>query len=381
MTTTRWKVALVAVGIIAAGFFLYQSFQWSQLMTEEEEKWVGLWGMAYQKLQRGEDIELALEIIKLNERIPIILVNDRWEIMNYRNLGVEEPDSVFLYQSLGYMRRLHAPITFSDGQGHRYHIYYGESHLKKWIQFFPWAVMGLVAVLFLVAYFAFKHFRRHEQERVWLGLAKEAAHQMGTPIMGLMGWLDFLRESGAHALPPDIEAEMRKDVGRLQKISERFSKIGAPPQKEWVNLRKIIDETVAYLQQRFQTVRIEVHHSDPLPSIQGVPLLLEWALENLIRNAIDAVKGKGRILVETMLKDNHIVIDVIDEGGGIASIHRSRIFETGFTTKKRGMGLGLPLARRIIEQHHGGRLFIAHTEEGQGTTFRIIFDISKKDSS
>ncbi len=378
MSPTRWKWVVAAIGVITAGFFLYQSFQWSQIMTQEEEKWMGLWALAYQKLQRGEDAELAFEIIKLNEKIPIILVNDHYEITHYRNLGVENPDSVFLHKSLQVMRRLHPPITFQSIDGRRYHIYYGESRLKKWLQMFPWAVMGLVGMLFLAAYVAVKHLRRHEQERVWLGLAKEAAHQMGTPIMGLMGWLDYLRESGGHGVPPDVEAEMRKDVERLQKISERFSKIGAPPQKVQVDLRQIIDETVNYLQRRFRTVRIEVHHADDLPPIQGAPLLLEWALENLVRNAIDAMRGKGRIRIETALQDGWIVIDVIDEGGGIDPAHRSKIFDTGFTTKKRGMGLGLPLARRIIEQHHGGRLFIARTEKGRGSTFRIVLEAPKQ---
>ncbi len=375
MHPTRWKFALITLVILALAFFIYQSFQWSQVMTVEESKWMQLWSMAYQKLQSDEEIDLAIEIVKKNETIPIILVDENHRITHYRNLGLKKPDSVSLYRMLDVMADKYPPIVFHDGEGHRYFIYYGDSRIKKWLELFPWAIIGIAMLLAGVAYYAFRRIRQHQEERIWLGLAKETAHQLGTPIMGLMGWLDYLKET-RHPLPADIEKEMRRDVERLQKISERFSKIGSPPQKTTLNLTEILHNLAQYLQHRFPTIQIEVTHADDLPPIQGTPLLLEWAFENLIRNAIDAMKGKGTVRIQTALENDHIVVDIIDEGSGIPPGQQNRIFETGFTTKKRGMGLGLPLAQRIIRQHHDGKIFVLKSNEKEGTTFRVVLPIA-----
>ncbi len=374
MNPLRWKIAFGTALGLAVTFFVYQSFQWSQVMTREEARWMRLWALAYQKLQKGEDVDMAMEIISSNETIPIILVNDNHRITHYRNIGTDEPDSAYLYRLLNAMAQRYPPIIFEDGAGHRYYIYYGDSQVKQWLEFFPWAVIIVVALLGLLAYYAFRHIRQHQEEQIWLGLAKETAHQLGTPIMGLMGWLDYLKET-EHALPPEIEKEMRRDVERLQEISERFSQIGSAPRKVTLNLQHTLNRLVQYLQQRFPGISIEISHADTLPPIQGTPLLLEWAFENLIRNGIDAMKGKGTVRIQTALENDHIIVDVIDEGSGISPGLENKIFETGFTTKKRGMGLGLPLARRIIRQHHGGKLFVLRTREGAGTTFRVVLPI------
>jgi signal transduction histidine kinase len=277
------------------------------------------------------------------------------------------------------MNSEHEPILislFPDGEGGEsifQYVYYRDSYLLRNLRYYPYIQLSVIAVFALMAYLAFSYSRRAEQNRIWVGLAKETAHQLGTPISSLMAWIDYLK-SGAEANFDEISEELDKDARKLEMITQRFSSIGSQPSLQEENIVEVINTTIAYLRPRISR-KVEIKVDTPSEDIK-VPLnkaLFDWVIENLCKNAVDAMSGIGEITIGIM--EDHpqwITIDVSDNGKGIPGNKIKEVFKPGFTTKKRGWGLGLTLVKRIVENYHKGRIFVKNSQENVGTSFRIM---------
>ena len=328
------------------------------------------------------DVDFLLGIIEANTTIPVLLTDDEGNILQHRNFRLPEPvDSLapmalnaanerFLRGKLKALAGSTNVIDFDIAPGVTQHLYYEDSTLLKRLTRFPY-VQSLVMLVFVaVVYFAVISIKKAEQNKVWVGLSKETAHQLGTPISSLMAWMELLPGMG---VPPDIMAELNKDVTRLGSIASRFSKIGSKPQMEQADMRDIILGATDYMATRISgriALRADAGQQ-PLP-VRACPPLFAWVMENLIKNAVDAISGDGTISVTAGCDGaRRIFIEVADTGKGIARKNFKNVFSPGFTTKKRGWGLGLTLARRIVEQYHDGRIFVKSSTPGAGTTFRI----------
>ncbi|MDE7119615.1 MAG: HAMP domain-containing histidine kinase, partial [Muribaculaceae bacterium] len=249
------------------------------------------------------------------------------------------------------------------------HLYYDDSKLLKRLSYYPYVQLLVMLAFIFVVYYAVNSMRRAEQNKVWVGLSKETAHQLGTPISSLMAWMELLPSLG---VAPEMVGEMNKDVARLSTIASRFSKIGSRPQMESVDLNSVVAAAASYMSTRISSrISLDIALCSGPLDIKASEPLLEWVMENLIKNAVDAMEGSGEIRVTTHAENDKAVITVTDNGKGIPHKHHKTVFNPGYTTKKRGWGLGLALARRIIAQYHGGRIFVAWSEPGKGTTFRI----------
>jgi hypothetical protein len=312
------------------------------------------------------------ETVMSTAAVPVIYTDStRARILETANIEEDvRGDTSALRLRLSAMEQANAPIAIDlPGKGRNY-IYYEESLVIKQLRYFPYVQLAILALFLLVAYALFSVFRNAEQNQVWVGMAKETAHQLGTPLSSLMAWIELLKDQGTD---PAAIAEMRKDVDRLEVITERFSKIGSAPDLAPEKLYHTLRATVLYLRPRLPArARIEV--IAPADTELQVPLnrpLFSWVLENLIRNAVDAMEGEGAISIEIIPEGDLVHVDVTDTGKGIPASQHKTVFRPGFTTKKRGWGLGLSLTKRIIEQYHGGRIFVRKSAPGKGTTFRI----------
>ena len=279
-------------------------------------------------------------------------------------------DSARTRELIAAMEQVNPPIRISLAGRGTNHIYFDERRIVKQLRYYPYVMFGIIGLFLLVSYALFSLFRNAEQNQVWVGMAKETAHQLGTPLSSLMGWVEVLGGGGAD---PTAVNEMKKDVDRLEVITERFSKIGSAPDLVPEKLYHMLRATVLYLRGRLPArARIEV--VQPVNIDREVPLnraLFSWVIENLIRNAIDAMEGEGSITAEIVHEGSEVHIDVTDTGKGIPASQHKTVFQPGFTTKKRGWGLGLSLSKRIMEQYHGGKIFVKKSAPGKGTTFRI----------
>ncbi len=312
------------------------------------------------------------ETVMSTAAVPVIYTDStRTRILETANVEEEvRADTAALGARLAAMAQVNAPIAIDlPGKGRNY-IFYEESLVIRQLRYFPYVQLAILALFLLVAYALFSVFRNAEQNQVWVGMAKETAHQLGTPLSSLMAWIELLKQQDTD---PAAIAEMRKDLDRLEVITERFSKIGSAPALAPEKLYHTLRATVLYLRPRLPArARIEV--TAPQDTEQQVPLnrpLFSWVIENLIRNAIDAMEGEGSIAIEIVPEAGQVHVDVTDSGKGIPSAQHRTVFQPGFTTKKRGWGLGLSLSKRIIEQYHGGRIFVKRSAPGKGTTFRI----------
>ena len=312
------------------------------------------------------------ETVMSSAAVPVIFTDSsRTRVLEHNNIDtLTIADSTLLRARIAEMAQANAPIEVSlAGRGRRY-IFYDESATVKKLRYYPYVMFGIIGLFLLVSYALFSLFRNAEQNQVWVGMAKETAHQLGTPLSSLMAWMEMLKSSGTD---PSAVTEMKKDVDRLEVITERFSKIGSAPDLVPEKLYHTLRATVLYLRPRLPArARIEVNTP---PDVEAtVPLnraLFSWVLENLIRNAVDAMEGEGSITIDILPEGNLTHVDVTDTGKGMPTSHFRTVFEPGFTTKKRGWGLGLSLSKRIIEQYHGGRIFVKRSAPGKGTTFRI----------
>ena len=375
------KILLVAMAVIIATVSLIVSnILVSDLKVEEENKMM-VWAEAMRTLNTADentDLTLVLQVINENNTIPVIVEDSTREIQTFRNVEINascEADSMlFLKRSAEHWRKNGRSIRITLGQQEYIEVCYDESVLIKRLATYPYVQLGVVLLFVVIAIFALLTSKKAEQNKVWVGLSKETAHQLGTPISSLMAWKEILRET----YPDDqLIPEMEKDINRLQIIADRFSKIGSLPESSPTSLGEVITSAKEYMEKRIsKQVIITLHCPEHAIIVNMNRLLFEWVIENLCKNAVDAIEGKGRIDLSISQTPTKAIVEVTDTGKGIRSKDLNNVFRPGFTTKKRGWGLGLSLAKRIVEDYHHGKIFVKSSEPGVGTVFRI--EIRKK---
>lgn len=361
----------VFLAIIAAIASLLLLNSMVKALSEEERDKLELWAMATESVPReeeGRDMSLVLEIIQGNNTIPLILYDEQSGRIYSHNIPIPQGDrDAFLKEKMRQFESRYPPIKLDELNQL---LYYDDSYLLKQLQIYPYLQLLVIALFIGLAFLALNRSQRAEQNRVWVGLSKETAHQLGTPITSLMAWIEYLR---MREMDPSILAEIEKDTTRLQVIAERFSKIGSAPDMEPADLREVVHNSLSYLERRLSdkvifTVQFPLH-----PVV--VPLneaLFGWVIENLTRNAVDAMEGEGQILFTMIENGKELILDVTDSGRGVPASKFRLLFSPGYTTKERGWGLGLTLVKRIVEVNHKGSIFVKRSEIGKGTTFRIV---------
>lgn len=374
----KWKRLLFIVALIIGLLSLWYTNKLVQKLATEEEKKVLLWANATKQLinaNENTDINFLLDIIKDNQTIPVVLVDDEENIIANRNLdSVKATDKKYLQKQLDEMKLQHEPIKILYDEEHKKYnyLYYKNSLILTQLKQYPYYQLSVIALFILVAYLAFSYSRKSEQNQVWVGMSKETAHQLGTPISSLNGWINLLRESD-EAGREEILREFEQDVKRLELITERFSKIGSAPVLEAENIYEVMKRAVAYLRTRSSSqVNFTVNTADEdALALVNVPLF-DWVVENICKNAIDAMSGVGNINVFISTEADKVFIDIQDTGKGIPPSKQKTVFKPGYTTKKRGWGLGLSLAKRIVQEYHKGKIFVKESGVEKGTTFRIV---------
>lgn len=368
------KILLVIAAIVIAVVSLLVSHFLVRDLQNEERNKMETWAQAMRALQEADettDLSLVLNVIQSNKTIPVVVMNSNGDVTDCRNIDITEDDSVDYVTR--YARRMYEAgdtikIAFGDSTDYQL-VCYDESTMLKRLTQYPYWQLGIVMIFVVVAIFALLSSKKAEQNKVWVGLSKETAHQLGTPISSLMAWVEILKENY-----PDDELipEMDKDVKRLQLIAERFSKIGSLPEPVDASMNEVLSHVVDYMDRR-TSKKVEILCQVP-PHEVMVKMnasLFEWVIENLCKNAVDAMEGKGRIVLTLTEEAGKVAIEVADNGKGIRKKDIKNVFTPGFTTKKRGWGLGLSLARRIVEEYHRGRIWVKESEVGKGTVFRI----------
>lgn len=378
-----WRTGLAAIAIaIVTGTIFYSRYLARKIAQEERVK-VEQWVEASKSLLNPSitDIRLPFKIISDNHDIPIIETDERDSITNYVNIdsGRVLRNPAYLQQRLASFKSGNPPIEYVDplDSTRRNRYYYGHTSLLNEVRYYPLIQLLIIGLFIIVTVTALRSSYRSVQNQVWAGMAKETAHQLGTPVSSLEGWVEVMREDERYS---DIVPELSKDVGRLRLVSDRFGKIGSSPQLEPTDIIRQVNSMVDYIRKRAPgSVRfsVDTHGLNELQAPVSPPLF-DWVIENLLKNALDAMEGKGAINVDIMEEKGQIQIDVTDTGKGIAAQNINQVFKPGFTTKRRGWGLGLSLSRRIISQYHKGEIFVKQSEIGKGTTFRIVL---KKENS
>lgn len=376
----RVKILLVLAAVMIAVASLVVSHILTRDLADEERGKMEVWAEAMRTLNRADentDINLVLKVINGNNTIPVIVLDSKGRVQDFRNIDI--PDAKTYSDSLAFAESMSKQlfnenhsirISLDDGIPTDYiDVCYSDSLMLRRLAFYPYVQLGVVMIFVVIAIFALLTSKRAEQNKVWVGLSKETAHQLGTPISSLMAWTEMLKES----YPDDsLIPEMDKDVKRLQLIADRFSKIGSLPEPVPASLAEVLNHVIDYMDRRTSKkvamVRDFPEH-DVVVKINAS--LFEWVIENLCKNAVDAMEGEGRITLAYREKGTRAVIEVTDTGKGIRKKDIRNVFRPGFTTKKRGWGLGLSLAKRIVEEYHHGHIFVKKSEVGVGTTFRI----------
>jgi two-component system, sporulation sensor kinase D len=369
---TRWIIIISS--FLIASLILWNTYVFFQTFKEEERNKMELWATALKNLRNADvdaDIELPTFIIENNKNIPLILTDKKGKILSNLNLGEIENDSVKVKEFLNKIKNQNNPIKVQFARNDYHLVYYGDSPILNKLKYYPIALL-LVAFLFGgVVYNFYRATKMATQNKLWAGMAKETAHQIGTPLSSLIGWLELLKLENVDENTID---EIQKDINRLQTITDRFSKIGSEPVLE---KRDIIEETKSsfeYLQSRVSKQVIFDFRAPENPLFVSLnPILHSWTIENLVKNAIDAMKGKGNLSIEIVAGDANVYITVTDTGSGIAKNKFKTIFEPGYTSKKRGWGLGLSLTKRIVQEYHKGKIRVVHSEIGKGTTMQMSF--------
>ncbi len=369
------KIALVATAVIIAAASLVSSHFLVKDLAQEERNRMEIWAEAMHSLNTATedtDLNLVLKVLEQNNTIPVIVTDAYGNAQIYRNVKIESPDSLKIAADMAKsMARKHTPIKIQIGMKSTdiLQVCYDDSLLLTRLAYYPYVQLGIVLIFVVIAIFALLTSKKAEQNKVWVGLSKETAHQLGTPISSLMAWTEILREQYPN---DELIPEMDKDVKRLQLIADRFSKIGSAPERKDTNLMELLEHVVEYMGRRTSNkVQITTDLGSEGAMVYANPQLLEWVFENLCKNAVDAMGGVGSIHISTQTLVNKVLIDVKDTGKGIEHKNINNVFRPGFTTKKRGWGLGLSLAKRIIEEYHNGKIFVLNSELGKGTTFRI----------
>lgn len=365
----------VSIGI---GSFYYTNWLVKN-MAKEERKSVELWAEATQRvvsadINSNQDITFPNDVIMRNTTIPIITTDSLGQILETRNIAFDEnnKDKV-LSRELRKMKEENDPIIITVSETEKQYLYYRDSILLENLKYYPIVQFAVIFLFILVAYLAFNSSRNAEQNQVWVGMSKETAHQLGTPISSLMAWVELLKMQN---VDDNLIQEFEKDTQRLQKITERFSKIGSVPELTRTDVSETIRSTVEYLKTR-SSANVKFILDFDQQKIYDAPLnasLFTWVIENLCKNAIDAMNNNGTIQISLVDRTDHLTIEVSDTGKGISKAYFKTVFQPGFTTKKRGWGLGLSLAKRIVENYHKGKIYLKQSEINKGTTFRIILN-------
>lgn len=386
---------VIAVGLVL--LFLYVSERIVNDVATQERERMEIWADATKAIinmdnpaddsRPAADIDFLLRIIEGNRTIPVLLTDDGGAIIMHRNFSLpEEIDSLnplyisevneaFLKEKLAGLRGTSNVIHIIISPGNTQHLYYEDSRLLKMLNYYPYIQLLVMLIFVAVVYFAVTSTKKAEQNKVWVGLSKETAHQLGTPISSLMAWLELLDSMG---VDKEMVGEMDKDVKRLSTIASRFGKIGSRPQMDLTDVNTVVTDACQYMATRIsRRIKLSVDIS-PMPlEVNLSDSLFQWVMENLIKNAVDAMDAEGSIAVVTRSERSNAVIEVADTGKGMPRKRFKTVFNPGYTTKKRGWGLGLALAKRIIEQYHGGSIYVASSEIGVGTTFRIELPLAK----
>lgn len=392
------RLIIIVVAAIAAVVFLLISNNLIKELAKQERERMDIWAKATERLAKTDvdsDFEFLLDIISQNNTIPVMISDENFNISEFRNFSLPDKsdnDKSLYYELtprnqkylLGRLKRPGGDTPLSEmvkqnnhfielelASGERQYIYYEDSTLLRRLSLYPYVQLAVMITLVIILYMAVINTKRAEQNRVWVGLSKETAHQLGTPISSLMAWVEYLQATGVE---PEIAGEINKDVRRLSTIADRFSKIGSKPDMELEYLNETLKNSLDYMKSRVSSrVSINMHLSEDDHGVRLSKSLFEWVMENLTKNAVDAMSGEGRIDITTGSERNMVWIEVKDTGKGIARKNFKTVFHPGYTTKKRGWGLGLTLVKRIVEDYHGGRIYVKESEPGIGTTFRIEF--------
>lgn len=385
-----WKIALIAVSLTLMAIFLIISNDLVKDLAKQERERMEIWADATKELTSmanepntmPTDVDFVFRIIERNHNIPVLLVGDKGEILQYRNFKLPEPvDSLnpmilskanekYLKKKLAKLKNSSNKIEIKIDKSTRQYLYYEDSNVLRRLAYYPYIQLAVLLFILAIAYFALISVKKAEQNKVWVGLSKETAHQLGTPISSLMAWTQLLDSMG---IDKDIVNDMDKDVHRLSVIADRFSKIGSTPDKELAFINEAVSESLEYMSNRIpKRVNLTLHLDDKENC--GVMLcqpLFEWVMENLTKNAVDAMSGEGHIDITVKTRNDTIAIFIQDTGKGIPRKNFKNVFNPGYTTKKRGWGLGLTLVKRIIEEYHNGKIYVKESEVGKGTTFCI----------
>jgi len=371
-----WKYALMACALLIGAFTVVYTSRLVEELKAEERKKIRLWAEATKKLVEAdisyENLDFLLQVVQNNSNIPVILADETGNIISYRNFDSSrvQNDSLYLRRQFEMMKKNRSQVIEISLSGQRKnYIYYKDSLLLTRINYYPFIQLAIVIIFMLIAYMAFSAARKAEQNSVWVGLSKETAHQLGTPTSSLMAWIEIMKEKN---FPHDIISEIEKDIRRLEIITSRFSSIGARPVVKDTKIKDVINNVIEYLKLKIpSTITIETDF--PVTDVY-IPLnapLFEWVIENVCKNAIDAIGDEGKITITITSTLRKLFIDIADTGKGIPRSDFKTIFKPGYTTKPRGWGLGLSLAKRIVEEYHKGKIYVLSSTPGKGTVMRI----------
>lgn len=371
--TFRW--IMIATSFIMVTIILWKTYEFFQHFKEEEGVKMDIWSLAQKEISKTSNLEqdigeLTIEILKSNKTTPMILVN-RYGDVDYRNIDpIKAADSLYIQKLIAKFEKENKPKEVAVDGKLLFKIYYGNSPLLNKLKYYPLALILIIVLFIAVIFFFYSSNKNATQNKLWSGMAKETAHQIGTPLSSLIGWTEILKSEQVN---PEYIVEIEKDVDRLKTITERFSKIGSIPTLEVAN---IIEETINsydYLKARSsKLIDFEIITPSGEIPVNLNKQLYSWVIENLVKNAIDAMKGRGKLTVEISQLENKVKVSVTDTGKGISKSQFKKIFEPGYTTKKRGWGLGLSLTKRIIEDFHNGKIKVLKSEINKGSTIQIV---------
>ncbi len=375
---TRWVLVIASFSIVA--LILWNTYSFFQTFKEEERIKMSIWAAAQAELLQTSDLnkdlgQLPLEVISNNTATPMILVNIDG-IITPSNLNEEKAkDSVYLKRKIEEFRKANPPIEIVYKNEKLATLYYGDAEIITKLKYYPLALVLIIFLFGAVVFFFYRASKVSEQNKLWTGMAKETAHQIGTPLSSLLGWAAILKSKDAD---PDIISEIEKDIERLEAITERFSKIGSVPVLKNLNIVAETEKAYNYLKLRnSKRVQFEFISHEETVMVMLNALLYQWTIENLVKNAIDAMRGEGMLKIKIVKRDKTVKIRVSDTGKGIQRRNFKRVFKPGFTTKKRGWGLGLSLVKRIVEDYHQGKIRVFSSVKGKGTIMEIVFKITQ----
>ncbi|MDR3326527.1 MAG: HAMP domain-containing histidine kinase [Prevotellaceae bacterium] len=371
---SRYLILFASFLIVAASLFFTN--QLTNKLADEEQKKMEIWANAMNRfsINFSDTIdELVWNIIESNEIIPVIIADKNGTVINSVNINKIPKDTArFFAKKIADFKKNNPAIELNISENEKQFIYYDNSLLLKQLGYFPYVQLSIITIFLLICFWAFASEKRAEQNRVWVGLSKETAHQLGTPISSLLAWEELLKEQN---VDNKIVDEMGKDIERLKTIADRFSKVGSQPVLKEENLVSVLEKSISYLKKR-TSQKIDYNLFIPNEEINvriNIPLF-EWVVENVCKNAVDAMRGSGTIAFHITKSHKNVIIDIADTGKGIDKKHFKDIFKPGYTTKQRGWGLGLSLAKRIVENYHKGKIFVKSSELNKGTTFRIVLE-------